>query len=285
MKPILLILLCVSILSCSSYYSPSGIKGSDAKKQIDDAKTEMGLITLPMLNQNLSSLNTGDVTCTLDSNSVSTFAGNTGAANFSIPSEVGTSIDLNATGAGYFRSQSFSTTNDNMSIYIQRIIGSGTCTFSYNSNICGTAAIGTGTQLGSTLLSYSVINGDCLAFNCSGAATIRVRLGASNEVTYTSNLTDLILGPEIFNSLTGIEDSTYYTKESVELCKEGITQIGILNAGITSNAMNQFVRVDYPQYSKCNRPFPRLNSPSTMTISALQADSCKLEKEKILGVL
>jgi small lipoprotein (TIGR04452 family) len=90
----------------------------------------------------------------------------------------------------------------------------------------------------------------------------------------------LAAGPEIFNSVTGIEDDKYYTKESLELCKEGITNLSVISTAISSASLSALREV-----SSCGKPYSTVPAtPDSTSTYVVKGNECKLEEVSFIGL-
>ncbi|WCL48793.1 TIGR04452 family lipoprotein [Leptospira sp. GIMC2001] len=298
MKKILFLFTILVSIGCANIYSPTGIKGSDAIKEIEEAQSSAGFLAFPILLSGISSTSTStssNVTCTADANAISPLATTTSTANFTTPGINEATVDLTTTASGgYFRSQAISDTVTFSSPISAKIItGTASCRYSIGTGFCGTTnltSVSAGTTISSSFAGSitSTSSNSCLAIYCNGAATVRLKRQSTSTTSSgsTFNFTGLILGPEIFKSVAGIDESKYYKKESVEECKNSIVSISVLSSALLSARINQF-STDSTAAQACNSNSPSfadINLPAFST-EILQGESCKLEEVGFLGVI
>lgn len=270
-------MLLLVIAGCSNTYSPNGIKGKDAKKEIRDLIGNLGIVTLPLL---VSSGTTSGFVCPTESTAIVGSNNASTAANFTLPGQ-NAYVDLSATGGTlHFRSNA----NSSTSTFTVRILqtantsSSASCTFT-STGICA-GAIGTGTSIFTTA-SASVSASECLAIRCTNAAYIRIQPLVTTNVSTTSTTSffSAILAPDILNAVSGIEDDKYYKKDSFEKCKEGVTNISLIQSSLTTSAFSGLREV-----SNCNKPAGALpQTVDSTTVAALQGNECKLEEVNLIG--
>ncbi|MCG9873438.1 MAG: small lipoprotein [Leptospiraceae bacterium] len=289
MKSFFLTLILLTSISCANIYSPTGIKGKDALKEIEELRGTLSFSSIALLlstpSSSFSPTTSSSVVCSTDGiPSISPLASSTSASNFSIPNDSNTFVDLSAPGGTvYFRSQPLTSSPNGLfiqvaSIRTPTITTAGTCSYSVSAANCGTSDL--------SGISYStsatfVFTNNCLAVRCTTPALVRIRQGNSSLISFDSTSFLLNLAsPEIFTSTTGIKDDTYYTRDSFDKCKQDIASIGLLQIADVSNSI-QKLSVAVP----CNLPFssaaPSLNSAG---YSVLEGNACKLEPVSFIGL-
>lgn len=291
MKKLAITLTLLVSINCANIYSPTGIKGKDALKDIEEYRSTLSFASLPILFSSLSSSSSSsssssDVTCTTEGVTSASPVGVTSASNFSIPADSSSVIDLVAPGGTvYFRSAASQSSSSFFirisSLKTSTVTTQGTCTYNASIGACGTNDL--------SLLTYSssvgsIFQNSCLAARCTTPAVIRITQSPTSSSfsssSASSGLLLSLLEPEIFKSTTGIEDGTYYTKESFEKCKEDITVIGGLQIADLSASVGRFATA-----SACNLPASSL-SPALPSsgYTLLQANACKLEPVNFIGL-
>ncbi|MCZ8343308.1 MAG: small lipoprotein [Leptospira sp.] len=278
MKKILILIYLLVVASCSNIYSPNGIQGKDAKKEIRDLVGNLGIINFPLL---LSSGASSSFVCPTESTAIIGSNNASTAANFTLPGQ-NAYVDLSSTGGTlHFRSNANSSTTTIFSVRILQTantLSSATCTYT-SSGICA-GAIGTGISIFTTA-SVSVSASECLAIRCTNAAYIRIQQLASATIptTTTTSFFAAILAPDLLDSVSGIEDDKYYTKDSFEKCKEGVTNISLIQSSFTSSAFSGLREV-----SNCNKPASAVpQTVDSTTAAVLQGNECKLEEVNFIG--
>ncbi|TGL45992.1 hypothetical protein EHQ49_00700 [Leptospira perdikensis] len=278
----------IFLVHCTNVYSPTGIKGEQAKKQLEEHRSNLSLVSLiSVLSASFSaSANAANstYTCSTENNATLGFTTPTTASNFSLPS--GTSyVDLSVPSSGtfYFRSNAAAS----YAMYTGKILKTATtsanasCYYSTNS-VCGTTDLSAASISSSIGLFISVNAGTCIAFRCTSPAYIRFRL-YSNETVSTSTLDSVIsltYTPAIFESISNIGNDTYYTMESFKKCKKEITNYAVIEtqyAGYVGSVLNEV--------SSCNKPNSAIQAASVnpSLTASLQADACELEPVNVFG--
>jgi len=289
MKRTVISIFLLTLISCANIYSPTGIKGKDALKEIDALNNTLSLPSISLIlsaSFSSSSSSSSSEICSTDGiPSVSPLGSSTSTSNFSIPSDLNTVIDLSAPGGTvYFRSQPVGSTSSGFffiqatSLKTSTITTAGSCAYSINTANCGTTDL-SGISY-STTVSFAVAN-NCLAVRCTTPALVRIRQGNSTITSFDSTTLLLsLVGPEIFSSASGIEEDTYYTRDSFEKCKEDLVSIGLLQVADVSASLQ---RLSTPL--SCNLPLcsagPTLSSAG---YNLLQGDACKLEPVSFIGL-
>ncbi len=273
-------------ISCADIYSPFGVKGKDAKKEIEDLNGILSVVTiLPLLSFDTSRSN---FKCQTELSAVIGSTNSSTTANFSLP-EGRNNVDLDARNGGtrYFRSNPATQAT---SVVIQSITtetsgSSVNCTSETSAATCS-GAINTTFSVSSMAFSSSIPAGSCVSITCSSVAYIRILPSRVSFVnTQTSSNTSLVafasllIGPTLFDSIAGIKDDTYYTKESLQDCKKGITELSLLSSAISLNSLAAFRESVF-----CNKPStstPQITNPAVD--SAVQGNECKLEEVNFIG--
>lgn len=291
------LVLALVMLSCNYIYSPTGIRGSDARAEIDEVKQTSGFLSLPLLSSNVSSVSSQNApqntSCEIRSNAISSGVSETTNSNVTVP-EPGAGVDMNhTTGTGYFRTNNFSSLESGQIVLFRQITGStGDCRFNYGPSACGTTNIGTLTSFSdvqreeNSRIDFSEdVGSNCLAIRCTSPAAIRLRTTTSSTQTASVEFDTVgfIVSPILFESLTEINDDRYYTKESVEECKESINLLSFLQFTQTQQAFNAYARQDALATS-CNENNPTFTPPSNLLVSVLQGALCDLQEVGFFGV-
>ncbi|PJZ86399.1 hypothetical protein [Leptospira harrisiae] len=284
-----IIFVILFIFNCANVFSPTGIKGEQAKKKIEEHRSNLSFLSISNLlmgstaspSSNPSSLN---YSCPTENAAVLGFSGPTTTANFSLP-QVGAYIDLSVTSSGtsYFRSNpSFTNT-----LFVSKILktestsANASCYYTTTS-VCGTTDLSMasiGLLVDSTI---SVSPGTCLAIKCSSPAYIRMKQYSVETVSnfLLDPILSVVFTPVLFESLSGINDDTYYTLESYAKCKKEITNFALIELQY-SNYLSALLK----EISSCNKPNAAIQAATlnpSLTAS-LQADACKLEPVNALG--
>ncbi|WP_246838281.1 hypothetical protein [Leptospira meyeri] len=282
-----LIFVFLFLFNCANVFSPTGIKGEEAKKKIEEHRSDMSLLgtfNLLFFAISPSSSSSTSFTCPTENTATLGFSGPTTTANFNLPTTA-TYVDLSVPSSGtfYFRSnQSF--TNGTYTAKILKTANTSanaSCYYS-TSSVCGTtdlSAASIGLFVGSFM---TVTPGNCLAIKCSNPAYIRIKPYAV-ESTSSFTLDSVIsLGvtPTLFESLSGIENDTYYTLESYDKCKNEITNFALIEM-----QYSKYLSEVLNEVSNCNKPNAAIQAaPLNPSLTAsLQADACKLEPVNVFG--
>ncbi len=283
MKKILFLIIILFSVHCSNIYSPTGVKGKDAKKQIKDLNSNLGLLSFPLLLSTASSSSSNtNFTCPTESNANLGSASDSTAANFTFPA-ANKYVDLDAKAGGtlYFRSNASASS----SAYIVKVLqtantsSTASCTYVSSAGACAGAISAVQTL---TTATTTISASNCLAIKCTTAAYIRIQPSAtatSIPSSSTNSFLSLALAPKILDSVSGIEDDKYYTKESLDKCKEGLTNISLLQTATLSSTFDNLKEVSY-----CNKPMSVISSGiDGNSIAALQGNECKLEEVNPIG--
>lgn len=299
MKKIILVLVALYSVNCANVYSPTGVKGKDAKKEIEDTRaalTPLSLMSLMTLSSG-SSTTTTSVVCDFSSSPTSSVSATT-IGNFDVP-KLNNTLDLGSasTGQYYFRSRSYTPESTTGTITAKSLVTSSvttantTCRYIASSSACSSDLSGlswtSATSMSSSSTTISITSGNCLAIRCDGASAIRIK-NASTTSSFSSsssafNPADMLLGPELFNQIAAIDDDKYYTKESVDACKDAVTNITLLQQNASTAAFQSFMN-ESRQVSTCNTLTPSLPSSNGLAYQALQGSSCALEEVGFFGV-
>lgn len=286
MKNSIISLLLFGVIGCSNIYSPMGVKGKDAKKQIRDLNSNLGLLSFPLLLSSASSTSSSssntNFICPTESNANLGSASDSTAANFTLPA-ANNYVDLDAKAGGslYFRSNASASSTAYIVKVLQTANTSSTasCTYTTGASAC-TGAISAALTLTTTTTTLSATY--CLAIKCTAAAYIRIQPSAtatSTSSSSTNSFLSLALAPEILKSVSGIEDDKYYTKDSLEKCKEGLTNISLLQTASLSASFGNVREVSY-----CNKPLSIISTGvDSSGIAALQGNECKLDEVNPIG--
>ncbi|MCC5816104.1 MAG: TIGR04452 family lipoprotein [Leptospira sp.] len=293
----ILLLIFVWLVNCNYIYSPTGIRGSDARAEIDEVKQTTGFISLPLLSSSVSSVSgsgqTSNATCSVKSDAISSSNSPTSTANITVP-PVNSSVDMNhTTGTGYFRTNPFNNLQVGQIVLFRQITGNtGDCSFNYGPTACETTDITTLTDPTNVEReNNSRINFDedtannCLAIRCNAPAAIRLRTTTSGSATASVEFDTVgfIVSPILFESLTEINDDRYYTKDSVESCKENISLLSLIQFSETQRAFQAYSAQDALATS-CNENNPSFSPPSNLLISLLQGSLCSIEEVGFFGI-
>ncbi|EOQ97924.1 putative lipoprotein [Leptospira wolbachii serovar Codice str. CDC] len=286
MRKVLFLVMIFASISCSNVYSPMGVKGKDAKKQIRDLNSNLGLLSLPLLLSSASSTSSSssntNFICPTETNATLGSANDSTAANFTLPA-ANNYVDLDAKAGGtlYFRSN----VSASSTAYIVKVLqtantsSTASCTYTSSAGACA-GAIAAGLAL--TTATTTIAPSNCLAVRCTTAAYIRIQpsiTATSTSSSSANSFLSLALAPEILKSVSGIEDDKYYTKESLEKCKEGLTNISVLQSATLSASFGNVREVTF-----CNKPLSIISSGIDGNgIAALQGNECKLEEVNLLG--
>ncbi|TGM82382.1 hypothetical protein EHR01_06260 [Leptospira mtsangambouensis] len=277
------------VFNCANVFSPTGIKGEQAKKKIEEHRSSLSFLSITNLlmssiSSSASNPSASSYSCPTENTAVQGFSGPTTTANFSLP-QVGTYIDLSVPSSGtfYFRSNPSSTNT----IFVSRILktentsANASCYYSTNS-VCGTTDLSVasiGLMVGSTI---SVSPGTCLAIKCSTPAYMRIKQYSVESISniLLEPMLSVVSSPMLFESLSGINNDTYYTLESYAKCKEEITNFSLIELQY-SNHLAAILK----EVSNCNKPNAAIQAATlnpNLTAS-LQADACKLEPVNVFG--
>lgn len=284
-KLIILVVFVLGAVGCANFYSPMGVKGKDAKKQIADLNSSLSLASFPALLSSFSSSSSSTFTCPTETTATVSSASSTSGGTFTLPA-TNSYVDLNSTAGGtkFFRSNSASV----LTSYSMKVLktastnSTASCSYFASAGACTDADI-----VGSTFTSTgsaSVSATNCLSIKCTNAAYIRIQplvtTSSSSSSSFSSNsLLAAALSPEILNQASGIEDDKYYTKESLDKCKESLTTISLFQTSLSSSSATALQEI-----SSCNKPFSSLpTSVDSSGIAALQGNECKLEEVNFIG--
>lgn len=278
----------IFLIHCTNVYSPTGIQGKQAKKQLEEHRSNLSLVSLSSvltasLNASSNSANS-TYTCPTENTATLGFTSPTAAANFSLPT--GTSyVDLSVPAAGtyYFRSNAAAS----YAMYTGKVLktattsATATCYHSTNS-VCGTTDLSAASISSYIGLFISVNAGTCLAFQCTAPAYIRLRL-YSNETVSVSALESVIsltYTPSLFETIADIGDDTYYTMKSFKRCKNEITNYAVIETQYSRHLTSIMNEV-----SSCNKPSSAIQAASVnpSLTASLQADACNLEPVNAFG--
>lgn len=283
-KIVILTVFVLGAIGCSNFYSPMGVKGKDAKKQIRDLNSNLSLASFPLILSAASSSSTSTFTCPTESTATVSSASSTSGGTFTLPA-TNSYVDLNSTAGGtkFFRSSAASVATSYSMKILKTASTNSTASCSYFASVgaCTDADIvgSTFTSTGSAQVSAT----NCLSIKCTNAAYIRIQpLNTSSSSTSsfsTGSLLAAALSPDILNQVSGIEDDKYYTKESLDKCKDGITTISVFQSSLSASSVTALQEI-----SSCNKPFASLpTSIDSSGIAALQGNECKLEEVNFIG--
>ncbi|MGV3666533.1 MAG: small lipoprotein [Leptospira bouyouniensis] len=285
MKNTIICFMLLGTIGCSNLYSPFGVKGKDAKKQIEDLNSSLGLLSFPLLLSSFSSSSSSSFTCPTETTATVGSASNTSGGTFTLPAASSyVDLDGRASGTKFFRSNAASV-NTTFSLKILKTAttnSTASCSYVTSAGGCTDADL-VGLSFTSSS-STSVSAASCLAIKCTNAAYIRIQNSTGSSLSSSSSSSSasflsLALSPEILNEVSGIEDDKYYTKESLEKCKEGLTTISLFQSSLTVSSVNAIQEI-----SSCNKPFSSLPaSVDSSGIAALQGNECKLEEVNAIG--
>ncbi|MBM9591066.1 hypothetical protein JWG41_11450 [Leptospira sp. 201903075] len=278
----------IFLIHCTNFYSPTGIQGKQAKKQLEEHRSNLSLVSLSsVLTASLNAFSnsaTSTYTCPTENTATLGFTSPTAAANFSLPT--GTSyLDLSvpSNGTYYFRSYPAAA----YASYTVKILktettsASASCKFTTNS-VCGTADLSGSVVSSYVGFSLSVDAGSCLAFQCTSPAYIRFRRYSNETVSVSAleSVISLIYTPSIFESISDIGDDTYYTMKSFRKCKNEIANYAVIETQYSRHLTSIMTEV-----SSCNKPSSAIQAAAVnpSLTASLQADACKLEPVNAFG--
>lgn len=275
-RPFVFILFLL-IFNCANIYSPSGIKGDKAKKEIKYLMDSLGLIPARTL------FSPASYRCQVDSSAILGSSNANTPSNFSLLSF--TTKDLNASAGGtlFFRS----TSNNQIKSFNLKLLrtanteSTADCSVSISANAC-MDPISTGTPLtndGQVVVPF----GECLAIMCTAPAYIRVQdlTVVTNRVTPSPEVVAIntwIVAPEVFRNISKIDDNIYYTNESFNKCKKGIVEVSALDSSAAFARANNYFEVSY-----CNKVQTASSVSDANTAAILQGNECHLEPVNALG--
>ncbi|WP_208729485.1 hypothetical protein [Leptospira congkakensis] len=278
----------VFVFGCANVYSPMGIRGEEAKKQLEELRSNLGIVGIfaslsAVMNASANSSNTS-YTCATDNSAVLGFTTPTTTANFNLPSQTNY-IDLSVTtnGTFYFRSNQATTTTmlSGKILKTASTSASASCS-SATSSVCGATDL-SGVSFFSSISSImTVAPGSCFAIRCTTPAYVRLKLYNidSSGLPGVDTLISGIYTPYIFESIANIGEETYYTKKSFERCKREIVNYSMIEiqfANLTSSLVNDA--------SICNKPYSSIQGAllNPGLTAAIQADACDLEPVNPVG--
>lgn len=265
------------VVSCANIYSPSGIKGDKAKKEIKYLMDSLGLLPSFALFSGAS------YKCQVSSSAVSGTNDANTPSNFLLPN--GFTEDLNASAGGtlFFRSTN-ATQIKNYNLKLLRTTNTdptASCSLTISNNAC-VDTIATGNPLNNEA-QIVVPFGECLAIMCTGRAYIRmINLDMlTNGVTSSPESVAVnvwVTAPEFFRKIAKIDDDIYYTNKSFNQCKKGIVEVAALDANTAFARANNYFEVTY-----CNQALTFFPSTDANTTAILQGNVCHLEPVNALG--
>ena len=288
---LLLVILLATFIQCS-YYSPTGIKGSVAKKELETLTTTSSASSLTSLISSASSLqSTSSVTCT-SSNGVSGSTSASSPTSFTLP------INNTSTSTSDFISSSSNTTyflssqTTSSAFYsIKSVIGSPSCAYEASTSICSDTNLSDNSfssSISSTVSVITLISTQCIAIKCtSSTGTIRLRadLSATSATQAVSTLTSSSLTSTLTNSTIGassypIEDDKYYTKSSFETCKNNILLLQTISQNAISTKLSNI-----KNYVSCLTSLTTTTSTDSLSdfSSLFQGSLCPMVEEKTMG--
>ncbi|MDF3819207.1 small lipoprotein [Leptospira sp. 96542] len=284
MKKVFLLIIFFVIFKCANIYSPLGISGKEAKKQIEEIEQTAFLVSIPSLLGRSSS--NSSIVCPTDINSILGSNTNTVSANFNFPGE-GSYVDLNATSGSnlYFRTAAASETVQLSGKILQTASTKLTAECRYNASAaaCGTSDI-SGLTLSYISTSIFVSAGHCLAVRCAEPGYLRFQKYNMNSVFNSTSLSlspllNLALGPSVAEVLSAIEDNKYYTQESFDKCKKSVMNQSFVQLFSTNESLSEAFEV-----LSCNKPATPSNSAAiAMASYVIQGNECKLEPVNVVG--
>ncbi|WCL48792.1 hypothetical protein [Leptospira sp. GIMC2001] len=301
--------LFLPMTTCNYIYAPNSIRGSDALAELEEARTNSGGlsygITVSTLDVSSTSLENFDYsTCSqTDSIAVTGSSSNTSPTSFTIlePSADGSQaiVDLVLpanSGTYYFRSAGVNVSTTHLT---GKLLSNSnyTCVYSNESGCSGNfpTNLTNAKLIRNTTASILVENGQCVSIRCdksittSNTETLRLRNTINSLTTPVANPgfdpRTYLIGPEIFNSLTEINEDRYYTLDSFNKCKESVELVGILTFSSIQGSVQQF-RNENAVANECLTPLPSFDS-STLNLfgSVLEGVLCEMEEVGILGVI
>ncbi|TGL17065.1 hypothetical protein EHQ46_17720 [Leptospira yanagawae] len=275
--------------NCTNFFSPFGIRGEEAKKQLEEHRNNLSLVSfLGILSASFSTTSSSNAnyTCQSESSAIVSFATPTTGANFNLPS-VTDYVDLMVTSGGtqYFRSNqtSGSLRFTGKILKTQNTSSNAICYYTASAGACGTTDL-SGLSIGSSIGSFMTVDsGQCLAIRCSETAYIRLKQYSIETASLATldSVSGLFNAPFLFEGITRIGDRTYYTMESFNKCKKEITSFALIEIQYASFITSQLVEV-----ANCNKPNSALRSSvwNPALTSSLQADACDLEPVSAIGI-
>ncbi|TGL66458.1 hypothetical protein [Leptospira jelokensis] len=275
--------------NCTNFFSPFGIRGEEAKKQLQEHRNNLGFVSfLGILSGSISSTSyssNSNYTCQRESSAITAFSTPTTGANFNLPSAT-EYVDLTVISGGtqYFRSNqtSASLRFTGKILKTQNTSSNAICYYTASAGACGTTDL-SGLGISSTIGSFMTVDsGQCLAIRCTETAYIRLKQYSTETASMATldSVSGLINGPYIFEAITRIGDRAYYTMESFDRCKKEITNFALIEIQYASFFSSQLVEV-----GNCNKPNSALQGLSfnPALTSSLQADACDLEPVNAVG--
>lgn len=288
LKIIFSVLIFLFFSNCTNFFSPFGIRGEEAKKELQEHRNNLGFVSfLGILSAsfNSSSSSNSNYTCQRESSAISSFTTPTTGANFNLPSTTDY-VDLMVTSGGtqYFRSNQTSSSLrfTGKVLKTQSTSANALCYYTASAGACGTTDL-SGLGISSSITSYMTVDsGQCMAIRCTENAYIRLKQYSTDTASMTTldSVSGLINGPYLFEAITRIGDRTYYTMESFDRCKKEITNFALIEIQYASFFASQLVEV-----SNCNKPNSALQgiSLNPALTASLQADACDLEPVNAIG--
>lgn len=289
--------IAILALACTNIYVPGAMRGSQVVKEIEEARATGSFGTLPILmgSTTASSTNSTNVACNVDSSAVPSLAATTTAANFSIPTSL-SRVDLKTAttatdGTHYFFRSRILDSDVGNRLRIRNLITTvGTtppqCTYVTGTNVCGNTDLSTAFTQPTTILSanntdITVSVGHCLAVRCEGQASLRLKFEnpvSASQGNVSIDVTGTLIGPEIFNAMAGIKKNKYYTRASVQACKDMILLINLMQVESTTQAMASYQR-NLTLANSCNDLLPSFQPGlDNLTAYFYQGAICNIEE-------
>ena len=188
-KIVILTVFVLGTVGCSNFYSPMGVKGKDAKKQITELNSNLSLASFPLILSAASSSSSSTFVCPVDSSAVLGSSNANSGGAYTLPA-IDRFVDLDARAGGtlYFRSGANSGASTGYTIkVIQTSASSGstaTCTYISSAAACTDASLAGSSFSSST--TATVAGTHCLAIRCTTAGYIRIQPSTSSFSTSSS---------------------------------------------------------------------------------------------------
>ncbi|TGK78568.1 hypothetical protein EHQ24_18655 [Leptospira noumeaensis] len=277
------------VIGCTNVYSPMGIKGEKAKKQLEELRSGLSAVSLftylpSIINITSNSTNT-TYACPTEDTAISGFTNPTSGSNFDLQSPINY-IDLSVTAGGthYFRSNESSSNLAITGKILKTNDTSAAASCSYvTGSVCGTTDL-SGISISSSISTMMFVPlGSCLAIRCTTPAYIRFKQYNFELISMAGIETILSAtsSPYIFESVSKIGDDTYYTKESFEKCRKEI-----VNYSLIEMQYSKFLSTLITEVSTCNKPqslFQGAATSASRLTAALQGNACDLEPVNFFG--
>lgn len=298
-------------VQCAQIYSPFGIKGSDARAEIEETRTIGNVITLPFLQSNVSSgvSDVDNFTCSFSDAPTLGSENGSSPTSFEMPTtrktlDLATPNDSSSSQTYFFRSVAFGDSREDLlnPIRIQSLKTSNvetrnascyyritnSCSGALTSDKAGFTGVLTEQPTRLEAGEGIVLANACLEIQCDGASALRIRYDNLSDGGTRSNINfdtgAFLIGPALFEALSNIDDNKYYKQKSFDECKETVLLLTLLQARQSLGTIAGFNQRQR-EVIACNTLVPGFSTQeANLLANIVQGAVCSLEEVNLIGL-